>query len=960
MPTLRNDQPERQNGTAAAEILVTIARQLAVESSSQRGALTDITIDSDIARDLGLDSLARVELFTRIDKRLGVSLDEKLFAEAVTLRDLLPFITQKQAIQGQAIQGQATVAPGITTKTTPKPATAGSITVPESAQTLVDVLHWYAQRYPDRDHIQLYDDTVAGETVSYQRLLTQSQAVAAGLRSLKVGMQQPVAIMLPTGKDYFFSFFGILLAGCIPVPLYPPARLAQLEDHIRRHAGILNNCRPSVLITVSEAKTIARLLKSQVESIRHIVTVEELQGSGQTYQACLHQPEDIAFIQYTSGSTGSPKGVVLRHQNLLANIRAMGQAVKANSNDVFVSWLPLYHDMGLIGAWLGSLYYAARFVVMSPLAFLSKPQRWLWAIHRYGGTLSASPNFGYEFCVRRIADEDLANLDLSSWRAAFNGAEPVSPDTVKRFCERFAHYGFRREAYMPVYGLAENSVGLAFPALNSGPIIDRVQRELFMRTGEAIPVAAEDSNALEFVSCGRVLEHHQVRVVDQSAKEVFSRHEGRLQFRGPSATDGYYRNPEQTRALFCGDWLESGDLAYLAEGEIYLTGRTKDIIIRGGRNIYPHELEDAIGNIKGIRTGRVAVFGVKDPQSGTENLVVLAETRESDQQLLANIRSKVNETVNDLVGMPADDVVLAPPNTVLKTSSGKLRRTASKELYEEGRIGKPQLPVWWQLARLTGSGVIASLRNFWRNMLHVIFGVYARGVFWLLAPLTWTLVVILPALKFRWLVMRLATRSLAFFTGVPLRVGGVENLLPHAQRCIYVANHASYLDGPIVIAAIPRYFSFIAKAELATQFISSLFLKRIQSKFVERFDVQKSVADSQQLLNEQKAGQSLFFFPEGTFLREEGLLPFHMGAFVAAAQTGLPIVPVTINGSRRVFQADEWLPRRFPIDVIIGRVINPAQAPDKQDTWTTAVWLRDQARAQILENHSEIDRATHG
>jgi len=949
MSTLVEDKPEQQTTTSNSDALVAIARQLAAESRSQRGALDDIDVHSDIAKDLGFDSLARVELFSRINKQFGVDLDDALFAEAVTLRDLLPAISK----------GRAKITPAVKSRVKAKAGETGLLATPDDAQTLVDVLHWYTQRYPERDHIQLYDDEDAGEIVSYQHLFFRTQEVAAGLQSLDAGKQHPVAIMLPTGADYFYSFFGILLAGCIPVPLYPPARPSQLEDHIRRHTSILNNCQPAILITVPEAKTIARLLKSQVESIKHIVTVEELRSSNNTWQRYDNKPEDIAFIQYTSGSTGTPKGVVLTHQNLLANIRAMGAVVNANSDDVFVSWLPLYHDMGLIGAWLGSMYFAARFVVMSPLAFLTKPQRWLWAIHRYGGTLSASPNFGYEFCVRRIADEDLQNLDLSSWRAAFNGAEPVSPDTVKRFCDHFADYGFRREAYMPVYGLAENSVGLAFPPLNRGPLIDRVKRDVFMETGEAIPATDDDTNAIEFVGCGRVLANHQIRVVDDGNKEVFNRHQGRLQFRGPSATSGYYRSPEKNRDLFCDDWLETGDLAYIANDELYLTGRTKDVIIRGGRNIYPHELEDAIGNVDGIRTGRVAVFGTRAAQSGTENLVVLAETREPDQKVLQAIRSSVNEIVNDLVGLPPDDVVLAPPGTVLKTSSGKLRRAASKALYEEGRVGKSQVPVWWQLTRLVWSGMMARLRHYRRRSVELGYGIYVHAIFWMLAPLTWTLVVVSPSIKFRWFMMRGATRALAFLSGVHLSVKGLENLLAAQQGVVYVANHASYMDGPIVIAMIPRYFSFIAKSELATQFIPHLFLKRIHSKFVERFEVQKSVEDSQQIVKERQADESLFFFPEGTFRREEGLLPFRMGAFVAAAEAGLAVVPVTINGSRKVFQADEWLPRRFPIEVVISPALDPVSAHDINDTWTSAVWLRDQAREQILKNYAEPDAATH-
>jgi 1-acyl-sn-glycerol-3-phosphate acyltransferase len=955
MPTLLEENPPLNNTADVTDTVVKIARQLAEESRSQRGVLSDISIDSDITKDLGFDSLARVELFTRLNKQFNVDLGEDIFAEAITLKDLLPAITRdkvKPSDVGKTIEKEHA-------REKTQPTAAHEIVPPESAQTLVDVINWYVERYPDRAEFQLYDDEKDGDIVSYGELLTQSQAVAAGLQSLGVGVQHPVAIMLPTGKDYFYSFFGILLAGCIPVPLYPPARPSQLEDHVRRHTGILNNCQASVLITVKQAKTIARLLKSQVESIKHIVTVDELQAGQQPLRSYNNKAEDIAFIQYTSGSTGNPKGVVLTHQNLLANIRAMGHAVKANSQDVFVSWLPLYHDMGLIGAWLGSLYYGARLVVMSPLAFLTKPQRWLWAIHRHGGTLAASPNFGYEFCVRRIASEDIENLDLSSWRCAFNGAEPVSPDTVRRFCDRFAEYGFRREAYMSVFGLAENSVGLAFPPLNRGPVIDRIQRKVFMESGQAIPAAADDDTAIEFVACGNVLINHQIRIVDNSNKEIFNRHEGRLQFRGPSATSGYYRAPKKNRELFCDGWLDTGDLAYLAKDDVYLTGRTKDIIIRGGRNIYPHELEDAVGNITGIRTGRVAVFGSKDTKSKTETLIVLAETRETDQKVLERLRAEVNTIVNDLVGLPPDDIVLAPPGSVLKTSSGKLRRSASKSLYEEGRVGKSQQPVWLQLTHLALSGVASQFKRFARTSLAVAYALYARSMFWVLAPLAWTLVAIIPSMRCRWFVMRSSTRALAFLIGVRLTNEGARNLLPPQQTCIYVANHGSYMDGPIVIAMVPRFFSFIAKAELARQFVPHLFLKRINSRFVERFDLQKSVADSQQLLDHLKTGQSLFFFPEGTFHREEGLLPFHMGAFVLAAEARVPVVTVTIDGSRRVFRADDWMPRRHPIHVTIGTPIDPAACDNKKDNWTIAVWLRDQARTQILEKLPEPDAGAH-
>ncbi|WP_031303963.1 AMP-binding protein, partial [Pseudomonas sp. EGD-AK9] len=243
--------------------------------------------------------------------------------------------------------------------------------------------------------------------------------------------------------------------------------------------GILTNAEARLLITVSEARLLARLLRPQVPSLRRIASVAELAGEGGGCVTPARGAQDLAFLQYTSGSTGQPKGVMVSHANLLANLRAMGQALQVGPQDVFVSWLPMYHDMGLIGAWLGSLYHGVRLALMSPLAFLARPARWLWTIHRLRGTLSAAPNFAYELCLSKLPEAELEGLDLSCWRLACNGAEPVNPDTLRRFAERFARYGLAPAAQTPVYGLAEATLGVAFPPLGRGLLVDRVQREAF-------------------------------------------------------------------------------------------------------------------------------------------------------------------------------------------------------------------------------------------------------------------------------------------------------------------------------------------------------------------------------------------------------------------------------------------------------------------------------------------------
>jgi acyl-CoA synthetase (AMP-forming)/AMP-acid ligase II/acyl carrier protein len=617
------------------------------------GESRKIALDSSLEKDIGIDSLARVELLFRIEKWFGVALSTQGYAEAETPRDLLNLIGSAERQPITASQPHISL-PEIET----------AIDYPAEAMTLTQALKWHCEQHPERTHLLLYEDDEQVTPISYAELYQEAQEIAGGL--LHTGLQpgQTAAIMLPTSRDYFISFFAILLCGAIPVPIYPPARLSQIEDHLRRHARILDNARARVMITTQEIVPLARLLKAQTGALQSVVTTQMLMGTANSPVSMEMNPWDIAFLQYTSGSTGQPKGVKLSHFNLLANIRAMGEAIRVGPQDVFVSWLPLYHDMGLIGAWLGSLYHGIPLVVMSPLLFLSRPYRWLKVIQQYGGTLSAAPNFAYELCLSKVDDSSIEGLDLSSWRMAFNGAEPVSPNTIRRFTQRFAPYGFRAEAMAPVYGLAESAVGLAFPLPGRLPPIDRLQRAALDRDGSAIPAADSDPDALEVVACGQPLRGHQVRIVDDLGRELPERKVGYLQFQGPSATSGYLHNPQATERLFNGPWLDSGDLAYIAAGDIYLTSRAKEIIIRAGRNIYPHELEEAVGDIEGVRKGCVAVFGSKDPRYGTERLIVVAETRSTDSAIHQQLREKIMAASVDLTGLAADEVRLVGPHAV--------------------------------------------------------------------------------------------------------------------------------------------------------------------------------------------------------------------------------------------------------------------------------------------------------
>ncbi len=923
------------NQKISQDLLILVGK-LADELHPTSQLYDQITLNSRLDRDLGFDSLGRVELIRRIEQFYGVSLPEHTFSTAEIIGDLLKVLLNSRGDK-QIFDHSHSVLENLSEVVRDRP---------DNENTLVDVLQWHLQRHPERTHIEIYRDSGRGQQITYGQLAAMSYRVAWGLMDKQLTRSARVTLMLPSSPEYFYSFMGVLAAGAIPVPIYPPMRLSQIESYIRRHQTILKNCQAEVMITTPEVKRFATLLKSLVPSLRRVVTVTEFSGFSDKPLKLAISPKDIAFIQYTSGSTADPKGVQLSHANLLANIRAMGKATRLQSKDIFVSWLPLYHDMGLIGAWLGTFYHSAHLILMSPLEFLARPQRWLWAIHRYQATISAAPNFAYDLCYHRIPDEDLKGLDLSRWRLACNGAEPVLPNTIRLFCKRFSRYHFKREAYWPVYGLAESSVGLAFPRPDRTPHIQKVQRASFMSHGVAKEAATSEPHPLEFVACGEALSGHQIRVVDDMDIELPDRQQGHLQFKGPSSTSGYFRNPEQSAELFHGEWLDTGDLAYLDQGQLYLTGRTKDIIIRAGRNIYPHEIEDAVGEIDGIRRGRVVVFGYQI--ESREKLIVLAETRETSTQKLQDIRSQILDVCAEIVDLPPDDIVFAPPNTILKTSSGKLRRSACRELYLKGKVGQKPTSLWWQFAKVAMSSINQQLKIQLRNFGAIAFAAYSWLSYILAATICCPLILLLPSLRARRSLARKLCRILAWVTATPINVCGVEKLLAD-QSYVLVANHTSYLDVYIMVFAIEIPFKFIAKAELTNNFLLALLLKRFDVEFVERFDREKSVADVSDI---NKDNVSLLFFPEGTFTRQAGLAAFHMGAFLAAASTQYPVVPITICGARSMLRDDSWFPRKGSIDVIIGEPILIEQG---NDYWQVATQLKNKARAEILYRCREPD-----
>jgi fatty-acyl-CoA synthase len=955
-----------------------VLRGLLVELGSH-GAIETLSGTSNLDRDLGLGSLERVELLTRLEAAFGVRLPDTLAAEASTPEDLMEAIRNAPGTTaGEEVETTALRA--LVAAQQMQEEAADSIVM--KAETLVEVIRYRGVHDANRTHLIITEDDGQGEyahTLTFGELAAAAQKCAEELGRRGVPAGGRVSLMLPSSRQFFICYAGILLAGAVPVPIYPPFRADRIEEYAERQSAILNNAGVSLLLTFRRAEAVAKLLQPRVKSLLDVVDAEKLLDAAEKEPppapgalpaflsgSRVRKANDVALLQYTSGSTGDPKGVILTHENLLANMRAIADALQLGPSDVGVSWLPLYHDMGLIGAWLTLLLHGVPLVVMSPLAFLTRPERWLQAISKYKGTITAAPNFAYELGVRKISDKAMEGVDLSLWRVALNGAEPVNPETLERFANRFEKYGFRREAMLPVYGLAEASLGVTFPPLNRGPKIDRVEREAFTMQGRAVPARARDENAIAFVSAGMALPKHEVLIADNEGKPVAERIEGLLWFRGASATSGYYKNEEATAQLFAGGpahaegeypWVNSGDRAYQADSEIYITGRVKDIIIKGGRNLYPHEVEELASRVEGIRKGCVVAFGLKGEETGTEKLVIVAESREEESGKRAAVVAAINDVVSRGLGLPPDRVELIRPGGIPKTSSGKLRRDETKQLYLAGTLSAAKPPAWVQIARLgTGSvlrGAAGAVLGGIRTGLEKIYGVYFIIVFTLWIIPACAIVRLYKDSRAAGRYTSAALKLLFALTGIRVKVAGREHMNTPGAK-VYASNHASYFDVLALMEGLGVPYRFVAKGEVNKMIFIGTFLNQMGHLSFDRHDPNSRLRQVDEMEEYLKKGESVFVFPEGTFTPEEGVRPFQLGAFRGAVTTGAPVIPVSLAGTRRFLRDRTFLPRPTHVTITLSPPIYPERVADGDPRQLQEmVRLRDQTREVIARYSGE-------
>ena len=773
-----------------------------------------------------------------MEARYGVGLSVEGVAEAESPRDLLRALRSAAGASGRP-----------RTPIEAPPEVHSGLAPPAGTATLVHALQWHAARHPGRVHVHLLDESGESATLTYGDLYDGARRVAGGLATRGLDPGESVAIMLPTGFEYLQAVFGVLLAGGVPVPIYPPTRLSQLEDHLRRHARILDNARARWLVTFGPALAVSRLLSrpdrlSARRPRRGPVAGLRPCGARVVAGPRRHCVSAVHLRQHRQ----SPRGVVLTHADLLESLNAMHQALEIEGGDVFVSWLPLYHDMGLIGAWLGSLFYAMPFVLMSPLVFLARPVR----MARGDPPLPRDSVGGAELCLRAVPEAHRgvrarrARPRVVADRLQRGGAG--QPGYSERLCGTLRSLRLRSESADP--GLRPRGSdargdfhpGRPRPALRScGPRHDAAPRPRGLRRRSGV---IPPSLSREAVSRSRA--SRCVRSTNRGAR-LWSAGSDGYSFAAPPpprGTSGIQRPPARSSTASGSSRAISATSRKASSSS---PGGSRISSSEGDANVYPHEVEEAAGEVEGVRRGCVAVFGSEDRDSGTERLVVVAETRENERGARASMTRAIEEVALRCLGSPPDEVLLVPPYTVLKTSSGKIRRGAVRGALRSGagsefRNRGCRCPcrycVW----------VSAPWSRQCRRALGRAVDTGYAGWFWsataLVGVVLWPAVVLARSPRRAGALLRVLARALLRVTGLRPRVEGTMSVKGERGR-VLVFNHASYIDGLVLSAVLDRTPSYVAKRELRRFAFSRLFLEGIGSLFVERFERRRSAEDAE-------------------------------------------------------------------------------------------------------------------
>lgn len=550
----------------------------------------------------------------------------------------------------------------------------------DTLPSLLDCLDRHAE-YGGKGHRYL-SGSGEGRYRRYDELLTCAGGVQRHLATLGLRRGERLALIAADAADFIPVFLAGALAGLVLVPLSPPPPTQKGGSYLDKLRGMLETCGARALVAPQTLLPSLDALATPVGVLSYETVIANSTPAPPTVSATL---DDICFLQFTSGSTGDPKGVVVTHRNVAANSRAiMVDGIGIHSGDVGVSWLPLFHDMGLIGKLIAPLVYPTEMVYLSTYAFIKNPNVWLDTVSRYRGTISFGPNFAFALAVRHFLKRPRA-LDLRSLRVLGCGAEPINPETLEQFCRTFAAHGLSPSAVMPSYGMAEATLAVAFDSRLRPFRTLAIDRPAYENERIARPaVDSRATRALRLVGCGRSFPSHEIAILDGTGQPLPERAVGEIAVRGPSISAGYFNNPQASAQSFVDGWLRTGDLGFVDDGELFVSGRIKDLIIVNGRNHYPQDLEWSAERVPGVRSGAVAAFSV--PGDSTERIVVVAEFKRSsaDGADAEEIAEQVRQRIQTEAGLTIDDIILVAPGSVPKSTSGKVQRRLTRQRYLDG------------------------------------------------------------------------------------------------------------------------------------------------------------------------------------------------------------------------------------------------------------------------------------
>lgn len=905
--------------------LLAVTRLFLRELGAQRAARA-VSLDALLLDDLGLGSLERVAFLQRLEQHFGVRLAIEDLLRADSMRDMYHLLEQAEPHMEMQLPELAL-------------ATAAMPVEVDPCETLVDVLSRYVEAEPKRRQACLLQSQGQVTELSYGSLWRKARHLAVLLQQHAACTPQAViAIAVTEAEAFMVSYLAVVLAGLQPLVMRMPVNahcLRPLYWRIRLPMLVSNQVAGLILQDVSAQNALRPLQQALASNLAYFI-YDELIARPQLPEYEL-RPVSADYVIYRrlAWDHREQSRLQVTHAQWLQQIREDGAALNIKASDVVFSWLSLVEPMGLLSAWLGSLYYGLPFIWMPPQDFFAAPEKWLWGIHQYRASISFAPNAGYAKCVQEIKEQSCVGLDLSCWRVALNAGESMAAITVRQFCERFSAYGFSDCAMIQGYIPAGESMLLTLSMLSRPAHFERISRQVFFSHKRAQLLEADRPGGLLFVASGRSLPSSEIHIVDQDGRSLGDRQIGYIKYRRHFRLDS-------------NQWCVCSDLGYIADETLYTVAADPQQVVKYGSYITPYALRMVITGIAALAKANYLSFSITEPAGGqAEWVLLLATDKIRNPFYVRRVQAVLHNHLTQCFGVAPDHMLFYAKHGLERfgeTTDEQLQ--GAQAAYQAGEL-LPQ-PAWYHHRRLWGKTCALAklcLRPL-TKLAKLIYSIYFLLLFILLfIPCSFVVRVLPKRLSKK--LFKFICRLIFLLAGCPIVVKG-RAWLRQSEHVIFAPNHTSYLDVLALIAVLPSRVCFVGKRELKSiPLLGSLF-KNMGHLFVDPADIRRGEENLQQLISVLQEGRSLVIYPEGTFTHANGLRPFKLGAFMAAAQTNTPVCPVICTGLRRVLRDRELLLRPGLIRVIA----KPWQRPEADDM-QAVLKLRDDVMAQIAEDCGE-------